>query len=76
MVEETKITLKLGIIASLVGGLVMFIMTCLWNHQTDITILKADYKHVFKKLDTIENTVMEIRNDQLRREIREKKKNE
>lgn len=31
MAEETKITLKMGVIASLVGGLVVFVMGCLYS---------------------------------------------
>lgn len=72
MADETKITLKMGAIASLVGGLVMFIMGCLYSHQTDITVLKTNYLHVTSKLDRIEITVNEIRQDQLRREIQDK----
>lgn len=75
MADETKITLKMGIIASLVGGIVMFIMGCLWNHQTDITILKTDYHHVFKKLDSIETLTQQIRDDQVRKEITDKRNN-
>ena len=72
MADETKITLKMGAIASCIGALVMFIMGCLYSHQTDITILKTNYIHVTSQLDKIEQTVMEIRNDQIRREMKEK----
>ena len=74
MADETKITLKMGAIASCIGALVMFAMGCLYSHQTDITVLKTNYLHVTSKLDRIENTVVEIRNDQIRREIGEKVK--
>lgn len=73
MADETKITLKMGAIASCIGALVMFVMGCLYSHQTDITVLKTNYIHVTSKLDRIENTVMEIRQDQLRREIEDKR---
>ena len=72
MADETKITLKMGAIASCIGALVMFVMGCLYSHQTDITILKTNYIHVTSKLDKIEQTVIEIRNDQIRREMKEK----
>ena len=72
MADETKITLKMGVIASFIGALVMFVMGCLYSHQTDITILKTNYLHVTSKLDKIEQTVVEIRNDQIRREMKEK----
>ena len=72
MADETKITLKMGAIASFVGALVMFVMGCLYSHQTDITILKTNYIHVTSKLDKIEQTVVEIRNDQIRRQMKEK----
>ena len=74
MADETKITLKMGAIASCIGALVMFVMGCLYSHQTDITVLKTNYLHVTSKLDRIENTVVEIRNDQIRIEIGEKVK--
>ena len=72
MADETKITLKMGAIASFIGALVMFVMGCLYSHQTDITILKTNYIHVTSKLDKIEQTVVEIRNDQIRRQMKEK----
>jgi len=72
MADETKITLKMGAIASCIGALVMFVMGCLYSHQTDITILKTNYLHVTSKLDKIEQTVTEIRNDQIRRQMKEK----
>jgi len=71
MADETKITLKMGVIASFIGALVMFVMGCLYSHQTDITILKTNYLHVTAQLDKIEQTVTEIRNDQRRRELKE-----
>ena len=74
MADETKITLKMGLIASLVGSLVMFVMGCLWNYHGRLTILETDYKHVYIKLDRIETTVEAIRGDQVRREMLEKQK--
>lgn len=74
MADETKFTIKVGAIIGLVSSLIIFIMTCLWNHQTKITVLEADYKHVYKKLDTIENLVFEIHQNQIKQNIGDRKK--
>ena len=48
--EETKITLKIGVIASLIAGMVVFILTNLWMHQTDITRLTTNQNTVLMTL--------------------------
>lgn len=48
--EETKFTLKIGVIVSIVSALVIFVLTNLWLHQTDITILKTNQAMVLQTL--------------------------
>ena len=54
MAEETKLTLKVGVITSFVAALVMFILTALWGHQTDISILKTNQLMVLKTIDSLQ----------------------
>ena len=54
MAEETKLTLKVGVITSFVAALVMFILTALWGHQTDISILKTNQLMVLKTIDGLQ----------------------
>lgn len=51
--DETKITLKMGIIASIVASVLIFILTSLWVHQTDITLLKTNQGHVLSTLQEL-----------------------
>lgn len=48
--DETKVTLKLGVIVSLISALVLFVLTNLWIHQTDITVLKTNQVMVLQTL--------------------------
>ena len=66
--EETKLTLKVGVIASFVAAFVVFILSCLWGHQIDITTLKAEQVHnkeALIKLEMIPTELARI-NEQLR----------
>lgn len=72
MADETKITLKVGVIAGGIASLIVMIMTCLWNYHGRITTIEANYTHVATTLNKIENTVWEIRNDQIKRQIQNK----
>jgi hypothetical protein len=56
MAEETKFTLKIGLVASFVSALLIFVLSALWAHQTDITTLRTNQTHVLEtlnKLDTV-----------------------
>ncbi len=55
MSDETKITLKMGVIASLVASFVIFFLTALWSHQTDITILKSNQMHMVQTLQDLKS---------------------
>ena len=68
MAEETKLTLKIGIIASFVAAFVIFILQALWVHQTDITTLKANQAHVMISIAKLESIPSELArmNEQLR----------
>ena len=60
MAEETKLTLKVGAIASLVAAVVVFILTALWGHQTDITILKTNQAMVLKTIDSLQTVPSDL----------------
>ena len=66
--QETKLTLKVGVIASFVAAFVVFILQALWGHQTDITTLKANQVHVMDTLVKVEMIPAELSriNEQLR----------
>lgn len=66
MAEETKITLKMGLIASGVAALIVMVMTCLWNYHGRLTVLETNYNHVASTLTKMDNTLDDIRNDQIR----------
>ena len=66
MADETKITLKMGVIAAGIASLIVMVMGCLWNYHGRLTILETNYSHVASTLTKIDNTVDEIRNDQIR----------
>ena len=60
MAEETKLTLKVGIIASLVAAIVMFILQALWGHQTDISVLKTNQAMVMKTIDSLQEVPADL----------------
>lgn len=66
MADETKITLKMGVIAAGIASLIVMVMGCLWNYHGRLTVLETNYSHVATTLTKIDNTVDEIRNDQIR----------
>ena len=54
--ESVKITLTQGIVGSVITTIVVFILTTIWMHQVDITLLKTNQVHVMAtilKLDTV-----------------------
>ena len=66
MAEETKITLKMGCIAAGIAALIVMVMGCLWNYHGRLTMLETNYSHVASTLTKMDNTLDEIRNDQIR----------
>ena len=66
MADETKITLKMGVIAAGIASLVVIVMTCLWNYHGRLTVLETNYSHVATTLMKMDSTLDEIRNDQIR----------
>jgi hypothetical protein len=52
---ETKISLKAGIIGSMITALIVSIFSVLWVHQTDITLLKTNQTHVLLTLEKMSN---------------------
>ena len=74
MAEETKITLKMGLIASGVAALVVMMATAMWNYHGRITVLETNYTHVCATLTEIKETVKDIRSDQMKRNPVEREK--
>ena len=66
MADETKITLKMGVIAAGIASLIVMVMGCLWNYHGRLTVLETNYSHVASTLTKMDNTLDEIRNDQIR----------
>jgi len=66
MAEETKITLKMGLIASAAAALIVMVMSCLWNYHGRLTVLETNYNHVASTLTKMDGKLDEIRNDQIR----------
>jgi len=64
--DETKITLKMGVIAAGIASLIVMVMGCLWNYHGRLTVLETNYSHVASTLTKMDNTLDEIRNDQIR----------
>lgn len=57
---ETKLTLKMGVIASLVGALVIFTMQMLWGHQIAITKLQTNQEAVMLTLASMDRVPIEL----------------
>jgi hypothetical protein len=61
--EESKFTLKIGVIASFIAALVVFILSTLWGHNTAISRLDTNQAAVMKtleKMDTIPEKLASI----------------
>lgn len=69
MADESKVTLKMGVIAAGIASLIVMMMGCLWNYHGRLTVLETNYLHVSSDLKDIKVTVGEIRQDQIRRQI-------
>ena len=54
--EPVKITLTQGIIGSVITSIIVFVLSAIWMHQVDLTLLKANQVNVMAtilKLDTV-----------------------
>jgi glucosamine 6-phosphate synthetase-like amidotransferase/phosphosugar isomerase protein len=54
--EHATITLTQGVIGSLITSIIVFVLSAIWMHQVDITLLKTNQVHVMAtilKLDTV-----------------------
>lgn len=67
MAEETKITLKMGLIASGVAALIVMMLSAMWSYHGRITVLETNYTHVSSSLTDIKDTLKDIRNDQIKK---------
>jgi nitrate/TMAO reductase-like tetraheme cytochrome c subunit len=64
MADESKITLKMGIIASAVSALIMLVGGAIWNQQSRLVILETNYGHLCTSLTKMENILEQIRDTQ------------
>ena len=58
--ETTKITLTQGVVGSIITSIIVFILSMVWLHQTDITLLKTNQVNVMAtilKLDTVPSDI-------------------
>lgn len=63
MAEETRLTLKIGVIASFIAAIVIFVLNSLWMHQTDIAMLKTNQCAIMKtveKLDAVPSDLAKL----------------
>ena len=67
MADETKITLRMGVIASIVASLVVGLFSIMWNYQSRITVLETNYQHVYVTLNEMKEMIKEIRQYQIER---------
>ena len=58
--EENRLILRAGVVASFVAAFIIFILSALWSHQTDITTLKANQIHVMATLVKVEMIPAEL----------------
>ena len=60
-IDESKI--KTVVIASVVSALLVFVLSTLWLHQTEITTLRTNQQHVLgsiAKLDSVPSQLIRI----------------
>lgn len=67
MADETRITVKVGVIIGLIVSIMSYVSFALLNHQGRITTLEVQYSHTQATLARIEKTLDDIRSDQVRR---------
>ena len=73
MADETKITLKMGLIASAVAALIVMIGSALWNQQGRIVILETNYNHVCSTMTEMKDMLQDIRTEQMKQYAKEKR---
>jgi hypothetical protein len=60
MADETKFTLKISIVASFISAIVVFILTVLWVHNTDISKLQTNQMVVMKNVEKMDLAIDKI----------------
>jgi len=80
MAEETKVTLKMGLIAAAVASLLVMIGGAIWNQQGRLVVLETNYGHLCTSLNEIQTSqdktfsaLMEVRDNQIRLQRMEKR---
>ena len=73
LADESKIVMRMGIIASGVAALIVFMFGALYSHQADISILKTQQSYTAEAINDMKKLLTEIRTDQIRRQEKENK---
>ena len=60
MAEESKLTLKIGVIASFIAAIVIFVLNSLWIHQTDIAMLKTNQCAIMKTIEKLDGVPADL----------------
>ena len=60
MAEESKLTLKIGVIASFIAAIVIFVLNSLWIHQTDIAMLKTNQCAIMKTIEKLDSVPSDL----------------
>jgi hypothetical protein len=60
MAEESKVTLKVGLIAAGAAALIMFMLNTLWVHNGQINVLQTNQIMVMKNLDKVDAAMCKI----------------
>jgi hypothetical protein len=60
MSDETKVTMKIGVIAAGVASLIVFVLSVLWAHNGDISMLKANQQIVMQSIVKLDAAVDKI----------------
>ena len=60
MAEESKVTLKVGLIAAGAAALIMFMLNILWVHNGQINVLQTNQIVVMKNLDKVDAAMEKI----------------
>lgn len=60
MAEESKLTLKIGVIASFIAAIVIFVLQSLWMHQTDIAILKTNQVSIIRTIEKLDKVPADL----------------
>lgn len=74
--SESSITIKMGVVITLVLGFFGWLLVTQITHEKRISDLETQMKIyvpiITEKLEKLDNTTTEIRNDQIRRQQKEK----